>query len=262
MNFSDTFRGIESSPGISKLQITEDCLQGHSCFGGLQAALAVHAMRTLVDASLPLRSLQMTFLAPVPPSLIEARAQVLRTGKSATHVAAQLLLDGAVLAVLVGVFGSARQSAVSGTPAQRKRESHASTALGASSTGQAPSFMQHFDLRWSRGSQPFSGETLDDMVVMISLRESGPITEGHVITIADVIPPVALSKFTHPVAGSSMTWMLELLRHDFEQMDLTGWRVEAEMDAAMDGYTSQSARIFAPDGAPVAISRQSMVVFG
>ncbi|HVH33257.1 MAG TPA: hypothetical protein VM847_03985, partial [Tahibacter sp.] len=40
-----------------------------------------------------------------------------------------------------------------------------------------------------------------------------------------------------------------------------GWRVDAELVAARDGYTSQSTWIVAPDGRPIALSRQSMVVF-
>jgi hypothetical protein len=38
--------------------------------------------------------------------------------------------------------------------------------------------------------------------------------------------------------------------------------VDAELVAARDGYTSQSVMLWAPDGTPVAISRQSMLVFG
>ena len=65
-----------------------------------------------------------------------------------------------------------------------------------------------------------------------------------------------------PTPGSSMTWMLELCREDFAALPLDGWRIDAELVAARDGYTSQSTLIHAPHGALAAISRQSMVVFG
>ena len=46
------------------LAIPDDWAQGRSVFGGLQAAFAVRAMRTLEPAA-PLRSLQVTFVAPI-----------------------------------------------------------------------------------------------------------------------------------------------------------------------------------------------------
>jgi hypothetical protein len=65
-----------------------------------------------------------------------------------------------------------------------------------------------------------------------------------------------------PVPGSSLTWMFELLEPQFAAHPSEGWRLESQMSAARDGYTSQTTTLFAPDGTPVALSRQSMVVFG
>jgi hypothetical protein len=59
-----------------------------------------------------------------------------------------------------------------------------------------------------------------------------------------------------------MTWMLELLTNRFDGLALSGWRVDATLVAAQHGYTSQSCMIWGPRGEPMALSRQSMVVFG
>jgi hypothetical protein len=83
-----------------------------------------------------------------------------------------------------------------------------------------------------------------------------------VIAIADLIPPIALSHLRKPSPGSSLTWMLEFIADDFAHLALENWRVDAELVFAGDGYTSQSAMIWGPGGIPVALSRQSMVVFG
>lgn len=93
------------------------------------------------------------------------------------------------------------------------------------------------------------------------MKESGTTSEAHLLAIADFIPPLALAKLAVPAAGSSLTWMLEILDTDFQQEPLQGWQVAAEMTAAGEGYTSQSAVIYAPSGKAVALSRQSMVVF-
>jgi len=43
---------------------------------------------------------------------------------------------------------------------------------------------------------------------------------------------------------------------------LDGWRIDAQMMAADSGYTNQSLVLWGPGGVPVALGRQSMVVFG
>ena len=49
-----------------------------------------------------LRSLQVTFLAPVPGGPVRARANILRSGKSATHVEARIVDGDNTLAIMVG----------------------------------------------------------------------------------------------------------------------------------------------------------------
>jgi hypothetical protein len=56
--------------------------------------------------------------------------------------------------------------------------------------------------------------------------------------------------------------MLELLCDDVRNFPLDGWRIDAELIAARDGYTNQSVMLWGPDGTAVALSRQSMLVFG
>lgn len=63
------------------LELTQDWLQGRSGYGGWQAALAVKAMRALLGDELPLRSLQVNFIAPVPAGRVTAYAELLRRGK-------------------------------------------------------------------------------------------------------------------------------------------------------------------------------------
>jgi hypothetical protein len=109
---------------------------------------------------------------------------------------------------------------------------------------------------------PFSGGHQRESVLQLSLRDDGPVDETHVLAFADFIPPIALSMFAAPTPGSSLTWMLELLRDRYDDLGLDDWRVDAELIAARDGYTNQSVMLWGPRGEPVALSRQSMVVFG
>lgn len=258
--FSDLMRSAHDEPGASTLSVPEDWLQGRSAFGGLQTALAVRAMRTLVP-EMPLRTLQVLFAAPVPGGKMRAEARVLRSGKNTTHAEGRIVNDGETLAVVVGVFGNGRASAVSLLP-----HHHAEDARHAIPfrfvPGVTPAFTQHFDSRWLKGNLPFSNDQTREIVVEIGMRDTGAATEGHVLAIADLIPPIALSWLGRPAPGSSMTWMLEFITDRFSELPLKGWRVDAKLIFAGDGYTSQSAMVWGPNGTPVALSRQSMVVFG
>jgi acyl-CoA thioesterase len=251
---------VQTGAGEARLEVPEDWLQGRTLFGGLQAAIGLAAMRTMVPDS-PLRSLQVTFVAPVPGGRVEARARVLRSGKNVTHAEARIVDGDATLAWMVGVFGRARDSAVRVVPVQPPVDAAAPIEMRYVA-GKVPSFTQHFKARWLRGGPPYTGATERDNVIELGMRDPAPASEAHVLAMADFIPPIALSFLREPVAAASLTWMLELLRDDVSGFALEGWRMDAHLAAAEAGYTHQSLELWGPDGSPVALGRQTMVVFG
>lgn len=253
-------RMTPSEQGLS-LAIPPDWMQGRSAFGGLQGALVVAAMQRQVEAGLPLRSLQMSFIAPVGGDGIHTRATVLRTGSSAVQVEARISDGDATAAHAIGIFGRPRPSKIARMP-ERPELGDAPRKHLPFLPGVVPNFMQHFDVTWRVGGLPFSGDPTPAYVIDLGMHDHGMASLAHLIAIADFVPPVALSMLDRPTPGSSLTWMLELLREDFDQLPLTGWRVDSDLVAARDGYISQSTRIWAPDGAIAALSRQAMVVFG
>jgi len=261
MRFSEAMQTVTRHGDGWQATVSEDWLQGRSAFGGLQAALALRAMRELVHEDAPLRSLQTTFVAPVPAGTVNIRAHRLREGRSATQIEASLYDGEQTLCRLVGVFGSARPSVLNFQPAQSPVQAGAPRQLRYVE-GRMPAFTQHFRASWLRGDLPFSGGHQRESMLQISLRDEGQPDETHVLAFADFIPPIALSMFDTPTPGSSLTWMIELLRDRYDDLGMDDWRVDAELIAARDGYTQQSLMLWGPRGEPVALSRQSMVVFG
>jgi acyl-CoA thioesterase len=260
ISFSQLMRRAKRERGSVELDVSSDWMQGRSVFGGLQVVVALEAMRTYVPSTV-LRTLQATFVAPVPEGVVAARAQVLRQGKSATHVEARLVGGGETLATVIGVFGRARSSKA--VRSLRRPEVAVDEPLDLVYVpGAFPSFTQHFAARWLRGPLPFSAQPSHEQIVEVAMKDEGPATEGHVVAIADFIPPIALSYLDAPAPASTLTWMLEFLRDDVASLPLTGWRVDAELVAARDGYTSQAVTVWAPDGTAAALSHQSMLVFG
>ena len=218
-------------------------------------------MRELVPLELPLRTLQVTFLSPVPAGSVTIRAACLRQGRSAMHVEASLCDGEQVLCRLLGVFGRARASVLDFPPEQPPVIADAAKELRYVD-GLMPAFIQHFRARWLRGDLPFSGGSQRQSVLRLSLHDEGQPDETQVLAFADFIPPIALSMFAAPTPGSSLTWMIEMLRDRYDDLGMDDWRVDAELLAARDGYTSQNVMLWGPRGEPVALSRQSMVVFG
>lgn len=251
---------IQGSDGTALLDVPGDWLQGRTLFGGLQAIVGLAAMRTLV-ASMPLRSLQVTFLAPVPGGPVRAVARMLRSGKSTTHVEARIVDGDNTLCLLVGVFGAARDSAVELRP-QRPPVDGATGIDLPRIAGAVPHFTRHFEARWLVGAPPGSGDRHAQNVIELSMHDEGNATEYHVVAMADFIPPIALSWLEANAPAASLSWMLELLPAELNAMPLEGWRVDAQMTAAQGGYTNQSLMLWGPGGALVALGRQTMVVFG
>jgi acyl-coenzyme A thioesterase PaaI-like protein len=258
--FSVLLSRIRANEGAAAVDVPEDWLQGRTLFGGLQAVVGLAAMRSVAPAA-PLRSLQMTFLAPVPGGPVRASARILRSGKSTTHVEARIVEGDNTLALMVGVFGLPRSSAVTVRPQQPAVTPEKPIELPWV-PGVAPNFTQHFKARWLVGGPPWSGIAEPDSVIELAMRDRGNATESHVLAMADFIAPIALSYLKTPVAAASLTWMLELLPEDVGSLPLDGWRIDAQMTAAHSGYINQSLMLWGPGGVPVALGRQTMVVFG
>lgn len=254
-------RVLSSTTDARTFEVPDDWLQGRSLFGGLQVALALRAMRAHVP-SMPLRVVQATFIAPVPAGRVQVDVQVLRRGKNTVHVEARLG-TGETQALVVAVYGTARPSAVAREPVRGPVQTSDAPLVLPFIEGLTPTFTQHFHVRWLRGTPPFTGGTTPLHTVEVTLRdEVAYASDEHLAAIADFIPPLGLSYLSAPAAGSTVTWMLELLRDRYDDLPLEGWLVDGELAAARGGYTSQAVTLWAPDGTIAALGHQSMLVFG
>jgi acyl-CoA thioesterase len=262
MRYSELLDALVMGDGVGSVTVPPDWMQGRSVFGGLQSALALRAMRALVPGDVPLRALQTTFIAPVSGNM-KVEARVLRTGKSVTQAEARIVDGGQTLAIVIGVFGRARSSqveVVAHAPTFTPRDEPIEVGY---TPGLTPAFLQHFSMRWLAGAPPFSGvRDATRAVFEIGVDDPVPASESHVVAMGDAIPPLALSILSEPAPGSSATWTLEFLVDRFDALPLQGWRIHGDLRAGRDGYTSQSAIVCAPAGHVIALSQQTMMVFG
>ena len=262
MAFSDVLRSLVEDESGLRATVNDDWAQGRATFGGLIAALGNEAMRRIVPADRPLRSLQTTFVGPAPPGIWQLKARVLRVGKAVTLAQCEVIDEGEVAATIVGVYGMARPSAVIVKP------EHVSAARGMKEAREVqyrpgmPAFIQHFALRWVEGAKPFSSSPRTPTKAFIRHRDPAPLTESHVIALVDCIPTPALAMFTAPAPASSLVWTLEFFEHHLNFAADRWWRIDTDIDAATQGYVNQTGVLNNPDGVPVALTRQLFAVFG
>lgn len=252
--------------GVHRVDVSADWTQGRTLFGGLQAALLVRAMRSHLEtpADLPLRSLQVTFVAPVFEGAVRIRSHLLRTGKSAVHCEARIeSADGRTECLAVAVFGRSRPSVLSIAPALPRIERDAASSRQITwEQGASPRFTRYLEQRWAAGGFPFTAAAQPRTQIHLRYRDEPVIDESLVIALADSIPSPAISVLSQPAMASSMSWTLELLCDTWPSDGTRFWLMDAVADAATDGYVSQSATLWTHDAKPIALSRQSAVVFG
>jgi acyl-CoA thioesterase len=244
------------------VEVGEEWGQGRATFGGLVAAVGNEAMRRLVSRDRVLRSLQTTFVGPAAPGAWTLSTRVLRVGRAVSTTQCEISVDGAVAATLVGVYGSARPTRVdvplAGALPTRSVEEIPEMLVGFDG---APRFVQHFSVRWIEGPALFSGVHTRGKA-FIRHRDPAPLTESHIVALADCLPTPAMSMYAAPAPASSLVWTLEFVRHNFDYPSDSWWRVEHDMDAATDGYVNQTGVLYDPRGVPAALSRQLVAVFG
>lgn len=256
-----------AGPDTHAVEVADDWTQGRTLFGGLQAALLVRAMRSrlLAEPDLPLRSLQVTFVGPVMPGRLVFRSRLLRTGKSAVHCEARIESAGGHTECLaVAVFGRARPSVLSIAPPPPAiaNDAASSRQITWPDAAAVPRFTHFLEQRWAAGGFPFSAAPEPRTQIHLRYRDEPVIDESIVIALADSIPSPAISVLHKPAMASSLGWTLEMLCDAWPQDGSKYWLMDAQADAAADGYVSQSATLWSDAGQAVALSRQSAVVFG
>jgi len=263
MLFSETLASMQPQEGGWRAVIGEDWSQGRATFGGMLAALGNEAMRRLVPADRELRGLETIFVGPAPAGEVGLDAEVLRVGKAVTIARARLWSDGKVAAALTGIYGAARATALAMTPTLATGVRPAldfPERTGAEMGG--PSFVRHFGYRWAEGARPFGGSNLRTSKIYVRHKDPAPLSESHVVALIDCIPSVILQLMNAPAPSSSLTWTVQVLRHDCSFHPTAWWRIDAEVNSAADGYSCESCLLIDPSGAPAALARQMVAVFG
>ncbi len=232
--------------------IPPDWLQGRTAYGGLSAAIALAAAKATYANLPPLRSAQIAFVGPLSGE-VTATPTLLRRGKNSAYISCDVSsADGIGLHALF-LFLASRPSAINHldltapdiAPPEASLVDPAKLPQG---------FLINFDLSvWTA-----SNGTVRRWVRLKDRTDLDP--EVELITIADALPPAAmtLAKEWGPI--STTTWQINLVTDTVQTTD-GWWLLEAKTLHAGHGSSSQTMTIWNRDGAPVATAAQSAALF-
>ncbi|MFP6848072.1 MAG: thioesterase family protein [Pseudomonas sp.] len=265
MGFSELLQAVRDNP--QAVRISAQWGQGRASFGGLVAALVYEAMRTKVPAERPPRSLAITFVGPAAPDVpISFEVEVLREGKAVSQVLGRAIQDGQVVSIVQGSFGAGRKSRIvvksEQAPQAKAVDECQEMPYIANVT---PEFTRYLAMRWAFGGMPFSNNPSREMGGWVRLRDQDsaePVNEAHLLALVDAWPPAVLSHLSSPAPGSSLTWTIEFVQPVGELSTLDWCLYRAQIEHARDGYGHVAAALWSPKGELLAISRQTVAVFG
>ncbi len=236
--------------------------QGRTAYGGLTAALSVHAARLTAGDSLPpLKSAQFLLSAPVVDRA-SITARRLREGRSATSVAIETVSGGQVAAHASLIFATPRTSAiehdlVETPPVPGPDECPVFTEPSA----MRPAFVDNFDIRKAGGTSPMSNDGPPLFRAWVRHRGAEGVDRATaLIALADALPPATTAAFTEWAPVSTMSWSLHICTDDLPKP--TDWMLlESSSTFTRDGYSHQAMSLWDSARRPIIQGSQTVALF-
>ena len=241
-------------------EIPESWKQGRTAYGGLSAALMLTQARNAHPDLPELRSTLVNFTGPVTDAP-DLTTEVLRRGRNVTTLFSRAEIEGKTVCTSTFSLGAARDSHLDiDCPAPHAGAPESHELFFPEDSPFVPGFTRNFETRLIEGSRPMSGGTSGRLRCWS--RHKDPASrdgEASLLCIADILPPAAFTIMKQLGPVSSMTWICNFLRKP-ETRD--GWyHVEANLTAALDGYSSQVMRIWNTEGQLIVEGMQSITIF-
>lgn len=251
----------EQSDNVSFL-VPEHWGQGRAVFGGMAAALALQHVLYVIPADMLLRSVSVSFVAPLNAGEAIVKRRVLRRGGSVIQTYIEIFQQEQSMLVMLASFGKQRISEyfLEGLNAPSWSTE---AVITLPKKGPVPEFTTHFDYQILQGSLPFSSGNQRSLGGKIRFNEDfeSRLNYPALLALIDAWPPVSLTLLSLPAAASSMTWTVEFIGDTGHFKASDWWSYLANIEYAADGYHHIEAKMWRPDGKLAAISRQTVALF-
>jgi acyl-CoA thioesterase len=88
------------------------------------------------------------------------------------------------------------------------------------------------------------------------------ITVAHLLGLVDAWPPTLLPMLSERAPASTLSWFIDFIQPPPSIAPDEWLLYRAEVDHRHDGYGQTSARLWSRDGQLLALSRQTVTIFG
>jgi acyl-CoA thioesterase len=231
--------------------------------GGLLAAVALRAGRSLAGPGRTPRALSAQFLRTVDDGHVRPEAELVREGGASSTVSSVLRgADGGVVLQAVLTSGRPRGGGepytVVGMPQVPAPEDCTPLALPV----ELVPYGQHFEHRPAAGSLPFAGGDRAELVAWVRLRADDPLDSAALTVLVDAMPPALYGVVREPVVVPTVDLTVSYAS-GLDEAPGRGWvLVRIATRTAADGWCVDDSEVWAPDGSLLVQARQTRRVLG
>lgn len=258
----DILAGARVEDGAVRAAFPESWVQGHTVFGGLSVATALHAARLLAPELPPLRTAQAQFFAPVHPGEVRVVPGLLRAGTSLVQAVYEVVQAGETRVLISAGFGRALRSTYSKKGTAPPFAGPPKSAPELVLEPWMPRFMGRLEYRLQLGSLPGRDGGPAAIGGWCRLRDPGEVPPEPLLAIlGDAWPPPALAARAAPKPASTLTWSMAFPPRPGE-LDPGAWYAfEGRALSAAEGYVPGRAAVWDLGGRPLLEQFQVDLVF-
>ncbi|QLC26137.1 thioesterase family protein [Parasphingopyxis algicola] len=255
-NLQHILQSFEPVDNGHTVEIPATWMQGRTAYGGLSAALGLHAAQQSAEGLPPLRSAQIAFIGPLAGE-VKITTKLLRRGRTAAFIQSDIHSEKGLGLRAIYVFMQALESEVD-------YAHHDAPDIGPPPadeelrSGPPEFFTYHFQYRESRHPD---GEGKPRFTRWMRLAERDGIDPMvELMLMGDSLPPAAVALQSRGAPVSSINWFANILEPAPHTRD-GWWLVRSESDLARHGNSSQQMGLWSTDGTAVLAGMQSVALF-
>jgi acyl-CoA thioesterase len=269
MHIDEIFQSLNDSKNQT-ITIADNWAQGRTVYGGLTAALVYQRMQQMVTADTPnearpIRYFNLSFIGPLMvKEVMSIEVELLRAGRSASQLIARVKQNGKTCVLAQACFGVDRQSKINiSGPAQTAMEKPEKANFIPQIPKVVPRFLRHFEINLQAGRLPFMGGKKDHLHGWMRFKKPPTqINDAHLIALIDAWPCTVLQQLRLPAPASTMNWNLEFPQTATAIHPKHWLAYQAVTEHASDGYVFCDAKVWNEAGELMALSRQTVGIFG
>ena len=256
MNLQQILASFAPSEDGHSVDIPPSWMQGRTAYGGLSAAIGLHAAQQSEEDLPPLRSAQISFIGPLAGS-VSVTTKLLRRGRTAAFIQVDIISEKGLGVRAIYVFMQALDSEVD-------YAHHDAPDIGAPPEGEElrsgppEYFTSNFEYLESRHPDA-EGKPRFTRWLRLKEREGlDPMIE--LMAMGDALPPAAVALQSRGAPVSSINWFANVLEPK-PSTENGWWLVQTESDMARHGNSSQYNGLWSSDGTAVLSGMQSVALF-